>query len=341
MRRVLVILLAAVTLVAGLSAPAYAQPTLDEVVEAVDRDGWYVEPGADVDPDALDAAMTGIDEVAVIVLADELPSGAEGAANQVRDAAQRELTVLVITPAEVAVSDSSQFTDAEIDDALDAALDTFDAGGTVTDAVIAFNTSLRLVRPAETPPPAGADDGSDSGGGGAGGFLIFLLVVAALIGGFIWWAKRRATKVDIAEVDRAKTEIREQLEVVAHDIVEHEHTVDLSDNEEAIDHYRSASATYKRVAEEVEETENLLDLAEMNDDVDLARWELEAALALVEGRDVPPKPEPEKPSACFFDPTHKPGTEMATIKTSAGDKEVGSASCVPTSSSAANDPNPA
>ncbi|MEM7288219.1 MAG: hypothetical protein AAF480_17865, partial [Actinomycetota bacterium] len=144
----------------------------------------------------------------------------------------------------------------------------------------------------------------------------------ALVAGLFWWSKRRANKIDTAEVDRAKAEIRAQLEQVAHDIVEHEHTIDLSGDEQAIDHYRDASATYKRIAEEVEATENLHDLAEMNDDIDVARWQLEAALAMAEGRDVPPRPEPDKPAACFFDPTHKPGTEECTIKTSAGDKEV-------------------
>ena len=324
---IVLIALMALTVFAG---PAAAQPTLDQVVDAVDQDGFYAEPGADVDADLLAAALDGIDEVVVVVLADDDPDGAEFAANQVRDSSRSAgaATVLVITPGEVAASQSDRYTDAEIGDALDATLDTFDAGGTTTDAVRAFTGSLRL-NPAPQPTAgstsdtaAAAGDGDGDGGGGAGGFLIFLLIVAAVIGGLFWWAKRRATKVDIAEIDRAKAEIRQQLEKVAHDIVEHEHTIDLSENSQAIDHYREASATYQRVAEEVEETQNLLDLAEMNDDVDLARWQLEAALALAEGRDVPAKPEPEKPAACFFDPTHKPGTELATIKTSAGDKEV-------------------
>lgn len=152
--------------------------------------------------------------------------------------------------------------------------------------------------------------------------MIFLLVVVALIGGFIWWAKRKAKKVDTSEIDRARAEISSQLEVVVHDIVEHEHAIDLSGDEEAIDLYRSAGVTNNEVSEAVGATDNLLELATFNDKIDRARWQLEAVQAMAEGRPVPPEPQPEKPAACFFDPRHKPGTEECTITTSVGDKEV-------------------
>ena len=331
MRRILLLpasALAALALLLLTPSIATAQPTFEEIADALERDGLYVEVGADADPGELASALDGIDEVVVVVLAEDESTGADALSEALRDLTGLDASVLVITPGEVAVSsESTRYSNAELDAALDASLDAFDRGGNTTDAVVAFTDELKLT-PATTVAPTavpGASSGSSeagSSGGGLGGFLIFFLVIAAIIGGLFWWSKRRANKIDTAEVDRAKAEIRAQLEQVAHDIVEHEHTIDLADNEQAVDHYRDASATYKRVAEEVEQTENLHDLAEMNDDVDVARWQLEAALALVEGRDVPPRPEPDKPAACFFDPTHKPGTEECTIKTSAGDKEV-------------------
>lgn len=334
MRRILLLpasVLATLALLLLTPGSAAAQPTFEEIADALARDGLYVEVGADADGAELASVLAGIDEVVVVVLAEDEASGADALSEALRDLTRLDASVLIITPGEVAVSsESSRYSDAELDGALTAALDAFDAGGTTTDAVVAFTDELKLTPASAAAPTAvpastagdGAGDGGSGGGGGLGGFLIFFLVIAALIAGLFWWSKRRATRIDTAEVDRAKAEIRAQLEQVAHDIVEHEHTIDLSDNEQAVDHYRDASATYKRVAEEVDQTENLHDLAEMNDDVDVARWQLEAALALAEGRDVPPQPEPDKPAACFFDPTHKPGTEDCTIKTSAGDKEV-------------------
>lgn len=339
MRRILILVAAAFALFVVVAHPASAQPTLDEVVQAVRDDGVFVERGADADEDNVVAALGDATDIGVVVLAEDDPDGAEFAAGQVRDELGTDVVILVISPGEIAVSESDFFSDAELGSALDEALDAFDDGGSTADAVGAFAASLDGdgATTGERPLPdldgddgaeeaattqSAADDNAGSGGGGIGGFLVFLLVVGGLIGGFIWWAKRKANKVDTGEVERARAEIRSQLEVVAHDIVEHEHEIDLSGNEDAIAHYRDAGATYNRVSETVDATENLLELAELNDDIDHARWQLEAALAMAEGRPVPPEPEPEKPSACFFDPTHKPGTEEATLKTSAGDKEV-------------------
>lgn len=329
---------AVVAAVAVFGATAVAQPTLGEVVEAVEADGYYIDRDAEVDPGDIADALDGVGDVVVVVLAEDDPDGAAAAADQVRDGLGIDVVVLVVTPGEFAASRSDFFDAAEIDSALDAVADAFDEGGSTVDAVDAFVADLAATTnddrrpipdlrdedgaPTEVTPPAETASSADPGGSGIGGFLIFLLVVVGLIGGFIWWAKRKAKKVDTTEIDRARAEINSQLEVVAHDIVEYEHEIDLSGNDEAIDLYRSASITYNEVSEAVGETDNLLELAALNDKVDRARWQLEAAQAMAEGRPVPPEPEPEKPAACFFDPTHKSGTEECTITTSAGDKEV-------------------
>jgi hypothetical protein len=66
----------------------------------------------------------------------------------------------------------------------------------------------------------------------------------------------------------------------------------------------------------------LLELAELNNQIDRARWQLDAAEAVMDGRPAPPEPTPERPEACFFDPTHRRGTVEATIRTPAGEKPV-------------------
>ncbi len=322
-RRTVWLVLALISMGAGVAA---AQPTLGEVVDAVERQGYFVEPGADADPPELERVLGDGAELAVVVLAVDDPDGAGVAAEQVQGEIGAGTTVLVISPGEIAATPADSVDTASIDAGLDAALDAFDRGGSTSDAVVAFAAELERAEPADVVDDAepGVDDPEpgDGGGGGAAGFLIFLAVIAAVVGGAIWFVRRRARQVDGAEIDRARQEIRAQLEAVAHHIVEREDEIDLAGNEQATAHFREANATYARVSERVEESENLLELAELNDDIDRARWQLEAADALVESRPVPPEPEPEKPVACFFDPTHKPGTEDAVIRTSAGDKEV-------------------
>ncbi len=316
MRRFVVGLVVALVWVG--SGAAGAQPTLGEVVDAVERQGYYVEPGADADPARLAEVLSGRDDLAVVVLAADDPDGAATASEQVQREIGSGITVLVISPGEVAASPADAVTTAAADDGLDAALDAFDAGGSTSDAVAAFAGVLAGARVAGDDGTGGGDDG----GGGATGFVVFLVILVVIVGGAVWFLRRRARRVDRDEIDRARAEIRSQLEAIAHHIVEREDEIDLAGHEEAIDLFRAANATYAAASERVAETENLLELAELNNDVDRARWQLEAADALIEGRPLPPEPEPEKPVACFFDPTHEPGTEEATIRTSAGNKEV-------------------
>ncbi|MGQ0849443.1 MAG: hypothetical protein ACT4OP_10050, partial [Actinomycetota bacterium] len=66
----------------------------------------------------------------------------------------------------------------------------------------------------------------------------------------------------------------------------------------------------------------LSQLEALSDDLDRARWELEATAALIEGRPAPPEPSAEAPSHCFFDPTHGAGVEEAVLDTPAGKRTV-------------------
>ena len=120
------------------------------------------------------------------------------------------------------------------------------------------------------------------------------------VAGLFFFLRSRGRKVDDRDVETAQAEIRAQLAVVATEIVEHEGTVDVSGNAEAIALFRQANATYVRVSEEIDRTTNLLDLAELNDDIDRARWQLEAAEALIEGRTPPPEPEPDAPGSVLL-----------------------------------------
>jgi hypothetical protein len=84
--------------------------------------------------------------------------------------------------------------------------------------------------------------------------------------------------------------------------------------------FAEATSTYQRAQDELERATAARQLEAVSDDLDHARWQIESARALLEGRNPPPSPENDE--ACFFDPTHGAGTDVARIETSAGEREV-------------------
>jgi len=312
--------------VSGLGAVAGAQD-IDALVDDVVFRGYAVEQGVDADVNEIEDSLAGLDGVAVVVLADDPATGADRVADDVRAGVAEPITVLVISPGEVGAT-SDSVNDRVLDDALDTVIDDLDAGRGVGATTARFADAIGVEVPASIVDSSDGDTsdtstGSGDDGGGSGvGLLVVLLIVAALGVGLFVFLRRRARKVDDGDITSAKAEIHAQLAAVATEIVDNEGSVEVSGNAEAVALFREANVTYTRVSEEIEATTNLLDLAELNDDVDRARWQLEASEALVAGRTPPPEPAPDAPAACFFDPTHRPGTEEATIRTAAGDKEV-------------------
>ncbi len=83
-----------------------------------------------------------------------------------------------------------------------------------------------------------------------------------------------------------------------------------------------AGATYSTALESYEAANDLRALEDLSDRLDEARWQLDAAAAISDGRQVPDKPEKKERPVCFFDPTHRDATEMADIETSSGKRVV-------------------
>ncbi len=331
MRSLLALFGALSLLLASASGAGAGAQGLDDIVTQVDLRGYYVEPGADADINELERiaseAADSDSPAAIVILAAEAEGGDDLLASEVFDRSGGFDTVVVVS--DVGVGAFSVFDDDQLAESLAAALDVGRGGGSNEEIAEAFVDRLPGAaevptgdeEPADVPAAVPSESASSDSGGGFG--FLWVLLVLAVIGGIVWFfvaRSRRRRAVD--EVEEARGEIREQLEVIANEIFENQDTVELSGNEQAIAHYRDANVTYAEAVEQLDSTSDLLSLAELNHRVDRARWQLEAAEALVEGRPVPPEPEPDKPVACFFDPTHKPGTEEAVVRTPAGDKEV-------------------
>lgn len=314
--------LAAVALLVG--APWAGAAVLTEVADALDSDGFYVEPGAEaVDTDALaDVVREARRPFWAVVLADSPPGGEAAFADDLVNDLPGAVTVIVVTPTAVEAN-STEANDAEIDDAFLAAEGDLDfSSASALEIISVFSRAFDSLE--------AADGGEADGGGGADGTSGLRLVPILLVGGVgvagvaALVSRRRARGEQEAQQQRAleeaRAEVRGQVQVMADQILALTDRVELAGNEEASTLFTEATATYAKAQAELERSTSTTALERVSDDLDHARWQLESVIALIEGRT--PPPEPERAPACFFDPTHGAGVEEVTIETAAGDKTV-------------------
>ncbi len=322
-RRLSIFVLVVLAVLAAV--PALAAEPEDIAVELEFRN-YAAESGTSVDINALEELIVDVDAVGqsvyFVVLASDPTGGNDLFAARLLDL-QLAGTVVVISPNEIGAA-SSIFEDAAVGNAVDAAYDKFldrdDIG-----AFRAFAQDLpNSVQPGtgstaavEEPAPAS----QASGGGGGWFFLLFILFIVGGIGFMLWRNSRRDEAVAEGRVDEAQDELKGQLDVIANEILDLSDRVTVAENDEALAHFRAASDTFSEVTDAAETATALADLEALSDRLDRARWQLEAAEALIEGREVPPEPE-DRPAHCFFDPAHRAGVEEAEIRTPAGSKTV-------------------
>jgi hypothetical protein len=289
-----------------LATTASATALLDAIESGLVDDRFYVEDGVDAPTDQMTDLVGTFPDFYFVALAEEVDDGAEALATELLDRLG-EGTVVVLTPGEVGAI-SSVYDNA----AMQAAFDNTAFGGSYVDDFAAFASEL-----------SGQEPSPDTGDGGIG--LIPILIGAGLVGlvGFaIWRGNRQAKQGRENLLAEARTEIRQQLDVIASQIVELADDPRVEADASAQDHYRQASETYQAAEGRLAAAATLPALEDLSDDLDHARWQLDATQALVDGKAPPPKPEPEAPISCFFDPTHGAGREQATLETGAGNKVV-------------------
>ncbi len=324
MRRLLPLLL-----VLGL-APlpgALAQPaSVDRVAADLADRGFYVEPGAapisesrlgEVVADARNAGS----RLMVAVLDDEPTGGPTTFADAVLDRIG-DGTVLVLTGEGFVGVASEEFTQ----DAMEAALDAADAEGG-DDVTYARNFAAALTGaavPGAAPEPAPDREPAGTDGGGGGGGLLILLGIVVVLVLVVVFAVRRSNKSReqrvAGELEQARAEIQAQLDAMANDIL------DLSDvvgkSPEATEHYQQATAAYDAATDEFPDANDFASLEALAAKLDHATWQLDAAEAISEGKEPPPKPAPQETARCFFDPAHRGPFETAELQTPAGTKQV-------------------
>lgn len=306
------LLLVALLGLASLAGPAAAQTDVETLLRT---DGYYIEPGITPNVSSISRTVTamrdaGFDFYSVSLATDEFDT--QDVADDVIDVLGGGTTI-VLGPSSIGAS-STEFDGGR----LDLALDAIPNSATDAEAVEAFAQTLA---PGAFSAASANSGTSAQSSGVPWGFLI--LVGAGVVGVFflVRSGNKREEKSAAEDMTEARTEIQVQLDSIANEILADNEKVALSENEEVKGYFELASATYAEASDELNKATSLKELEQIADRLDEARWQLAAGEALMEGKPVPPKPKRER-ATCFFDPTHRPATQKATLRTQAGDKEV-------------------
>lgn len=295
----------------AVASPAFGQ-SVDQIADAIEESGYFISDG--VEPLTLDALAGENPSFGYVALASDPVGGARSLAVDILERTSKS-TVIVVTATEIGVQ-SFEFDDARVERALDYSDATsgasyFDEFEQITTGLIAdvSTPGTQQIDPSEHTPISGI-----SGWVLLGGFV----VVVGSIAFINMRNERRAESLATGRIVSAREEIRGQMAVIANEILEFADRVGAEDHPEAIEHFRSASQTYDQADEMLVDAATQVDLEELSDALDIARWELAAAEAIVTGEVVPPRPSEDVPQACFFDPRHGAGVRQAELKTPAG-----------------------
>ncbi len=292
----------------GLVSSAALAQTVGEIADAVERRGYYADPGV-VSINAMEDLAQAASDLGFVALANDVDDADFLAEDVVAQITSRS-TVVVLTPSQVGVA-SVTLSDQTIDEALDAAF------ATTGDP---YETDFRQFVDAL---PQGQEEPATGSSGGGFSFGWIVLIGVAVVGVIVWRGSRRDRESVERRVEAAKREIADQMSVIANQILELSDRIGLSEHDVAEAHFRRGSEIFGSAEGRLDQAGSEQDLAALSDDLDDARWELAAAEALLAGEEVPPKPEDQrKPEPCFFDPTHGAGVERATLETPAGTRPV-------------------
>ncbi len=279
----------------GLAQPAGAQEE-GAVADAVARTGYYVELGSDVDANQLsdlvdELSDDNITSVGFVSLGADPPSEvtdfAEEVTGQVAGRGGID-TIVVVTPDNVGAF-STLLTDSRVQEALSGteALSTigiFDqfARRAGTDLVSSGDSST-------TQTTSTAATNPSSGGGGGSFLLILILVVVAGVGLWLFMRRRRKKADLVNEIEQDRAEIQAQLATSADLVLKLADQVTLADAQTQT-MFEEASRTFQAVSTQLEAANTAHQIDALDDQIDVAEWQLQTVDARVSGH-----PEPEDP----------------------------------------------
>ncbi|MFV1990862.1 MAG: hypothetical protein ACC652_09010 [Acidimicrobiales bacterium] len=290
MKTPLILTIAAALLV--LNAASALGATRSEIAQELDLRGYYLEPEAEGNINELEqfAATNDDPPVYIVSLAADPINGADGLADELRLTVDRQGTILVISPTEIGASSDLHDADS-VNNAVDAALDGLDESFLA--GITAFAEAL-------------GEPNTSSGGGS--GWIIFALIAVAIVAGLIFFTRRGKKK----QTGNARQGLEKELAELSNEILELSEQVSLANNDKATAHFRAGSAAFVELAKRIELATTAPEFVDIDFELDVAAWHMDAAEALINGSAVPTKPTvtPALIARPKIEPT-KPGESAA------------------------------
>ena len=285
--------------VGGMAAGAPAV-VIDDVAQALQSDPVYVDPDAEraLSAEEVDEVRAAIRSANTPIYIAVLPAAAADAAGGDPAEVASQLAAAVGRAGTYAVVVGDRFragsSELPAGQAAELARQALDAQGDDTSGVL-VDFVQRVGDAAAGESGGGSGSGDGGGGGGGGGFpwLGVLLAGGAAVGGYSIWRGSQRRKAEAAERARAEEAdrqmLRAEIQVLADDVVRHETEVQLhpeaqADYDAAVNRYRAAEAALDYADEPV-------DLVRVERVVAEARYSMDRARAIIDGREPPAPPE--------------------------------------------------
>jgi len=296
--------------------PDASAQAIDEIVRELESSGFYIENGAEGSDSAFGDLVRGSEDAATrwyfVSMADTVD---ESFADDLFDSVAPRGNVLVY------YFDGPDFVQVQLatDESADVearALLPFDDNWDepqdfMADVVDEFDRLTVSSSGSNTGATSGSASSDSSSGGG---FPWLFIAIPAVIGGGLWFmssrGKKKKNEEDAESAQKIRAELQTELDELANDVLVLSSPVDLSEKPEVVTYYRKATDTYLDISDALPDEEklgeiSLRELSEIGARVTHARWQMDAAEALISGEPVPEKPKVAPPPA----PRAQPRTE--------------------------------
>jgi hypothetical protein len=282
--------------------PAMAASTsldLDEVADALRSNPVYVDLDAEraLSEDEIEELQSAIRSADTPIYIAVLPSSAADLAGGDPAEVASQLAESVDRPGTLAVIVGNSFragsSELPAGEAADLAVAALEANGDDTAAVLDDFVEQVSDAAGSATGSDGSSDGGDDDGGGSGWVLPVVLVGGAGAAGLLLWRRSQRRRAEAAERARAEEAdrqlLRAEVSVLADDVVRLEPEVLL--HPEARNDFDAAVSRYRAAQAALEYTDQPVDLVRVARVVAEARYSMERARAIIQGRPPPEPPE--------------------------------------------------
>jgi len=294
-----------------VGAPSASAQNVADIVDQLEQRGYYIESGAEGDPgrfeDLVSQGARTQDNWYFVSMSDTVPDDfADDLFSRVSPAGN---VLVYFFDAEGFVNvqlatNASEFVE---DQALQAFEGNWDQPEDFMDDVVRDFEALQGNTAGSTTSSGSTTSTTGSGSSSSGGGFPWLLVgIPVLFIGGLWFMNSRSKKSkaedDLETAQKIRAELQTELDELANDVLVLSGPTDVSENKQAIEYYREATDTYLLISDEIPEVEqleaaDLKELAELGARVANARWQMDAAEAIIEGDPIPEKPKVAPPPA--------------------------------------------